>query len=124
MIKLYEKKIEGLVTLSEGNCFENYYKKNTRHQKQKSAIRNNLRPDNIAQYLPCTVKVTRISPRQLDEHDNLRFSQKYIIDALAELLTGDTKAGRGDSDSRIKWEYGQKKGVPREYSVLIEIFKE
>ena len=78
MIKIYEKKIEGLKTLSEANFYEHYYKKNARHQSQKSAIRNNLKDDNIPQYLPCSVKLTRIAARKLDVHDNLRMAFKYI----------------------------------------------
>lgn len=64
---------------------------------------------------PCTVKLTRIAPRQLDSHDNLRTGFKGPVDALAAWL--EIK----DNDPRVTWEYAQERGAPKQYAVRVEI---
>jgi len=59
----------------------------------------------------------------LDEHDNLRTSFKYIVDMIAQLLTGDKRAGRADSSKLISWQYSQERGKPKEYAIKIEIIQ-
>jgi hypothetical protein len=60
------------------------------------------------------VKVTRIAPRQLDGHDNLRTSIKPIVDGLTDAL-----GLKNDRDPRITWAYDQVRGGVREYGVRI-----
>lgn len=69
-------------------------------------------------HLPCSIKLTRLGPRELDWDNNI-ISLKYVRDAIAEILTQDFVPGRADSDKRIKWEYDQEKS--KEYGVKIEI---
>jgi hypothetical protein len=62
--------------------------------------------------LPVTIKLTRISPRKLDD-DNLRGALKSVRDGIADRL------GIDDRDPRVIWEYAQTKGHPKEHGVLI-----
>ena len=64
--------------------------------------------------LPCTVTLTRIAPRTLDD-DNLRGALKSCRDGIADRL------GIDDRDPRVTWEYAQERGKPREYGVRVEI---
>lgn len=65
--------------------------------------------------LPCTVRLTRVAPRKLDSHDNLRESNKNLVDGIADRLETT------DNDPRITWEYAQERGKPKEYGVRVEI---
>lgn len=102
---------------SEANLSEHRMKKYTRLKKQKGIVQLVLKTCGIQ--LPCKVRLTRISPRELDEHDNLRSALKHIVDAIADVLIPGLKAGRADGDKSIKWEYGQKKGFPKEFALEI-----
>lgn len=113
-------------TVSEANMTgEHWTKKSKRHKAQRVAVSlmfNAMpfyRKDPIS--LPCKIIMTRIAPRKLDIGDNLPMSLKTIRDEIAEHLTGETKAGRGDGDERLQFEYKQEKGLPKEYAVRIEI---
>lgn len=64
--------------------------------------------------LPVTVTLTRIAPRPLDSHDNLRAGFKAPVDAIASWL------GVMDNDDRVTWCYAQEKGKPKTYAVRIE----
>ena len=74
----------------------------------------------IQPILPCTVKMIRIAPRSLD-YDNAVYSFKSYRDAISDELIPGFARGRADDDNRIKWEYGQEKGKPKEYAIRIEI---
>jgi hypothetical protein len=63
---------------------------------------------------PQTVTLTRIAPRAFDD-DNLAASFKAVRDGVADAL------GVKDNDSRVRWVYAQRRGLPREYSVEIRI---
>ena len=52
--------------------------------------------------LPVTVKLTRCSPRELDD-DNLRSALKNCRDGVADWL------GIDDRDPRVSWDYGQER---------------
>ena len=70
----------------------------------------------IGGLLPCVVTLTRIAPRALDEHDNLRAALKGVVDQLAlELCVRD------DRDPRVTWRYAQSRGGVRDYMVRVEI---
>ena len=64
--------------------------------------------------LPCVVTLTRIAPRSLDG-DNLQASFKHVRDGVADRL------GIKDNDPRVEWRYGQRKGLPKEYAVEVNI---
>ncbi len=110
-----------LVTASEANSSENRWKKGKRHKIQKNKIKAVLLSERPPITIPCSVVLTRIAPRELDEHDNLRMSLKWCADAVAEYLVPGKAVGRADDCKKIKWDYKQKKGGVREYGISIEL---
>jgi hypothetical protein len=65
-------------------------------------------------FFPMTVTLTRIGPRKLDA-DNLAGSMKHVQDQIAREL------GIDDGDSRIRWVYEQRKGLPKEYALEVRL---
>jgi len=63
---------------------------------------------------PLRVTVTRIAPRMLDSHDNLRASAKHVVDGLADAL-----GLQSDRDTCVEWRYAQERGKPA--AVRVEI---
>jgi hypothetical protein len=107
--------------VSEGNrSWEHWSKKSKRHKSQHFLIEcfMNQQPDVI---LPCLITLTRISPRMLDEDDNLPYSFKWYKDALADYIIPGKASGRADDDKRLHWRYKQEKGKVREYALKVEI---
>jgi hypothetical protein len=107
-------------TVSENNSSEHWAVKNKRHARQKRLIKLRFNKDKELIKLPCVVTLTRIAPRTLDAHDNLRSAFKWIVDAVADNLIPGQAAGRADDSTEITWEYKQQRGAPRKYSVRIE----
>jgi hypothetical protein len=105
--------------VSEANMKEHWHKSAKRHTHQKNAVSLMLR--DLPYCLPCHVKLTRIAPRKLDAHDNLRSGLKWIVDAIAASLTGNYVAGRADDSEMISWSYAQEKGLKNTYGIRIEI---
>jgi len=83
--------------------------------------------------LPCIVTMTRISPRFLDEEDNLRMAFKWIKDEISECIFPEKRKsyvttkgkirhikGRADSDARITWKYAQEKSPTQEIRIEFE----
>lgn len=99
---------------------EHWTEKNDRHKVQKRIVFYSLSPHKEKLSLPCTVRMTRLAPRELDEKDNLRIALKWVADSIAEVITQDFVPGRADGDKRIKWEYNQQ--FSKEYKVKIEIW--
>lgn len=64
---------------------------------------------------PIAVTLTRIAPRELDGHDNLRTGFKGIVDQLALILRVD------DGNERVTWNYKQERGGVKEYAARIRI---
>ncbi|WP_408953034.1 hypothetical protein [Lysobacter sp. Hz 25] len=64
--------------------------------------------------LPVVVSLSRIAPRQLDD-DNLRTAFKALRDGIA------ARYGIPDNDKRIRWEYDQERGKPKEYGARVTI---
>lgn len=92
--------------VSESNSTEHWRTKHARHSKQKFAIRLSMLSARIPQDLPCTITMTRLSPRSLDS-DNLQGAFKWIRDAISEHFITGKRPGRADDDPRFKWEYDQ-----------------
>jgi hypothetical protein len=99
---------------------EHWTESSARHKAQKIAVYLALNPLRDSLSLPCTVRMTRYSPGELDPDDNLRMALKWIKDAISEVLTQDFVPGRADSDRRIIWEYDQVKC--NVYDVKVEIW--
>lgn len=106
-------------TVSELNCTQPWRTKHRRHKMQKilTILSFNKHVDAVS--LPCTIKLTRISSRKLDRHDNLCASQKWIVDALCECIFPGLQIGQADNDERIQIEYDQEKGSPQRVRVEI-----
>ena len=109
-------------THAETNTRYNSWLLRERHRKQKMLVQQSLRVPALDRK-PLLVVLTRIAPRRLDAHDNLRASLKYIADAVAEKLVPGKKVGQADSSKKILWEYAQVRGKVREYAVDIRIFE-
>lgn len=108
-------------TANEANSSENRFVKSERHKMQKKKIKAILLKERPPITIPCNVVLTRIAPRCLDEHDNLRMCFKWIADAIAEYLVPGKAVGRADDCKEIGWAYKQEKGGIREYAIRIEI---
>lgn len=110
-------------TVSESNMLsEHWRKKYIRHKVQKNWICACFKMNKTKIPLPCTVKMTRIAKRKLDEDENLRMAFKWIKDYIADQLIPGLAPGRADDSKQIKWEYDQISGEVKEFSIRIEIF--
>jgi hypothetical protein len=94
-------------------------------RKRQNLVNMMLRPHVIIAKdrvkLPCKITMIRVSPRKLDEDNNI-FNFKGIRDFIADQLIPDLAPGRADDDrTLLHFDYGQKKGVPKEYAIEIII---
>lgn len=108
---------------SEQNMREHWAIANKRHQNQKLAIRSFMDIDSPEITMPCTIKLIRIAPREMDE-DNVIYSFKYVKDQIADYIKPGLAPGRADDDKRMTWLYSQEKGEPRYYAIRIEITRD
>lgn len=121
--KLLYSRTMPIKTVSEANTREHWSKSNKRHAAQKLAIWSFLNVDRPSIKPPCIIKLTRIAPRQLDRHENLPMSFKYIVDQICDYIHPGKAAGRADDDPNITIEYAQEKGAPKTYEIRIEIIR-
>jgi len=105
-------------TISEFNKMEHHLRSWKRHKIQKNEIVLWWITERPVVNMPCTIKLTRISPRMLDD-DNLRGAFKWIRDAIADKIRPGFAPGRADDTEEMKWEYSQRKGKPQ--AIKIEI---
>ena len=70
--------------------------------------------------VPCTIILTRVSPRKFDPHDNLRMAFKPLVDIIADTLIPGLRKGIADGDERLTWVYRQEKGIPKQYQIKVE----
>lgn len=106
-------------TVSEANCFEAWQTKHKRHKAQKRAIVFAMFSIKNAIRIPCTIRITRFAPRQLDAHDNLRMSVKYLLDQVCAEIMNDQRPGKADGSDKLTFEYAQEKH--KNYAIKIEI---
>ena len=101
-------------TQSEANLREHWGDKAKRVKLHRNTaymvIRQALKG---AKPLPCTVTLTRMSPRLLDD-DNLRQALKATRDGIADWL------GVDDRSPLIRWEYDQKQ-ASKYHAVRVEV---
>ena len=97
-----------IATVSESNRRDCWQVKSRRAKAQRNTALA-LCP---AYPLPCIVTLTRVAPRSLDAHDNLRSALKFAVDGIAD------KLGIKDNDPRVEWRYAQAKGKPA--AVIVE----
>jgi hypothetical protein len=108
---------------NEANGSDHWTKRAARRKSQKQAIKLLCSSCIDPSLLPCVIKLTRISPRKLDNAENLPYAFKGIIDAIAELLIPGKAIGRADGDPRMKFEFDQAKGYKYECAMEIEIVR-
>lgn len=108
-----------LRTVSEANCFEAWRNRHKRHKAQKRAVIFAMIPIKHLVKFPCTLRFVRYAPRELDAHDNLRMSVKYIVDQTCAEILNDFRPGRADGFKDFTFEYDQVKS--KVYAVKIEI---
>lgn len=118
-------------TVSESNSSEPWRVKSQRHRQQQFFVRSIFNAEAQEIPLPCIVTLTRVSPRFLDDDDNLPIAFKWIKDEIGACILPDkvyyykragkliANKGHADSDSRIKWKYAQEKG--KKMGIRIEI---
>lgn len=104
-------------TVSELNQREHWALKNRRKLNQQEAVAvamlNALRGRKVQ--LPCSVTLTRIGPRKLDDGDNLSSAFKGIRDQISRQL------GVDDGGDQVTFHYAQMPIGTREYSVKVRI---
>ena len=102
--------------VSEANINKHWRDRYGRAKKQKAAVAAMWAVGSPEVTVPCIVKLTRRSPRKLDD-DNLRTAFKAIRDAVADSIVPGLQAGR--ADGYITWEYDQVKD--KVHSVDVEV---
>lgn len=110
-------------TQSLSNMREYWRRRHERSQNERLHTRAawlKARAQRLAPGEMAAVHLVRVGPQLLDD-DNLPASLKTIRDELADLLLPGRRAGAADRDPRIRWTYGQQRGLAREYAVRIEI---
>lgn len=99
---------------STPNLREHWAARAKRTREQRAQTHYAMVGAKMPRTLPCTVTLTRIAPRTLDD-DNHVAGCKGVRDAIAFLLGAD------DADPRITWRYGQAKGAPKQYALQVEL---
>lgn len=110
-------------TVSEANARGHWTARAGRTKRHRTATALTLRSRVVGRLRPpCVVSLTRIAPRSLDD-DNLRGALKAVRDEVAVWLGLPTnrRGQADDSDPRVRWEYAQERGAPRQYAVRVEI---
>lgn len=121
-------------TVSEANCSEHWTKKSKRKQQQQFFVRMAMKEHIDKIRLPCTITLTRLSPRKLDSKDNLPMSFKSVSDELAALIfpekvqtyrnaSGKRVSNKGhcDSSDQIKWRYEQEKAKKQAIKINVRM---
>lgn len=105
------------------NVSEHWTTAYQRNRRQQKAIYLALKRESARIELPCIVTLTRLGPRELDEHDNLRMSFKFLVDEIADyIIFGNIRKkqkGMSDNDPRITWQYRQERN--RTFGIRVEI---
>lgn len=109
-----------LATKSEANARGHWGRKADRASSQRGPARMLFEPRvrELGMRLPLVVKLTRVSPRELDD-DNLRPALKAVRDGITDALA--SLGITSDRDRRVTWQYAQERGRPREQAVRVEV---
>lgn len=107
---------------SIANIKEHWAITHKRNKKIKQLLHCYL-PDLSKCHLPCKVTLTRVAPRCLDT-DNLYYAFKFVVDEVCDMLMPGLARGRADGTGKIKIEYKQERGKPKEYAIIVRIKSE
>jgi hypothetical protein len=99
---------------STANVREHHFARARRTKAQRQAVALFVKRSMLPS-LPAVVTLTRIAPRLLDAHDNLRVALKPAADEIASIY-----GLPNDRDPRIAWEYAQEQR-PKTYAVRIDV---
>ena len=102
------------------NRAEQWYDRYKRSKKEKKVTKLRLLGKTSNVKLPVLIEFTRLAPRMLDAHDNLPGSLKHVIDAVCEVITGDSRPGRADGHKDISIKINQEKS--KKYKVRIAFY--
>lgn len=105
-----------IVTKTESNTGGHWRGKWARGAKQRQVaflMCSAILPKTFPSDAIFTIRLTRISPRCLDSHDNLMSALKHVADGIADAI------GIDDGSPRYSWVYAQRKGKPKENAVEI-----
>lgn len=109
-----------LATKSEANARGHWGKKAGRTSGQRGPAKLLFEPRvrGLGMALPMVVKLTRVSPRELDD-DNLISALKAVRDGIADALKAI--GVKNDRTKGLTWEYAQERGKPHEQAVRVEV---
>lgn len=107
-------------TVSEANRSEPWQKRHKRHKTQKKIIFFELLPYKYLISIPCRLTFVRLAPKELDAHDNLPMSMKYICDQVCAEISGDYRPGKADSNKNFTIQYDQLKSKVYGVKIIIE----
>jgi hypothetical protein len=107
--------------ISEANISDHWTKKMKRRKNLSLVTKMYFKRFRKKIDLPCNIKLTRISSRELD-FDNLVHAFKTVRDSISDCIIPGLAPGRADSDKRIIWDYSQEKGKVKESSIRVEIY--
>lgn len=103
---------------SSANISEHWMVKRKRNRAQEKAVwaAFAIKPAQI--YPPCCLTLVRVAPRSLDEHDNLPYAFKHIVDYIGQILMPEKARGHADGSGKILVDYAQEKG---QYAIKIKL---
>ena len=105
-----------LALTSKTNDHANWHVRASKAKAQRAAAVDALAPTPVPEF-PLVVLLTRVAPRALDD-DNLRGAFKSVRDGCADWL------GVPDNDPRVRWEYNQAKGAPKQTAAVVDVVAE
>lgn len=111
--------------LKSPNSPEHWTARHARVKKEKKILALAMMESgnlNTLFYLPCTVVITRISPRRMDD-DNFVASCKTVIDFFSNVIIPGLAPGRADGSEFIVWKYNQERRSKGEYALNIKIYQ-
>ena len=116
---VYSKRL--LLKLSSANVLGHWSKRYALNKKHSAQVRAQCH-DIKSIELPCTITLTRESPKLMD-YDNYVFACKHLVDVIADMLIPGLAPGRADGDKRLKFVYEQVKRTGKQYFVCISVKK-
>jgi hypothetical protein len=111
--------------LTTPNSQGNHWTKASRVRKEKRRFALALIEQELTNslfHLPCTVIITRVSPRKMDDDNNIG-ACKHIRDLMGNLIIPGLKPGRADGSEFITWKYVQEKKGKGIYEVDIKVYQ-